>query len=467
MRRPDPPYCISKRGKYSARLTIPADVRYAFAGKRQFLVPLRETGRSRAAAKAAPLVAEWQQRIAAARAHQPDPLQETINQLAEEFRSTHPDEHASAVLVSKVANFIFQRVGGLAALEQHRLLQAARGDLPAALAAIPAEHRSQAANALRQITGEAETPFLTHLDRWIAAQRKTKITNQYAKIVREFAGSVDQPIERLTFPRVQGWIDSLLQDGKAPNTVRFRLQACKGYWGWMQDRGLAPTDRNPFSGRRIKSQQSAAERVEGGRNRFDPLDVPRLWEEAERYGDFDLFAAIKLSAYMGWRLEEVCQLRCECVRTDRASGIYHIYGGLKTEAGIRSIPVHPDIRDVVQQLAQRKDSDGYLIRFAGSNKWNRRGNAIGQRFSKMKRRMGYGRSRTFHSLRYTYAYLLAKGRVPMHRIKDLMGHKGRDVTEGYIGDSDLDELAEWVALAIRFDAPSFSTRDHHLESGGA
>ena len=457
-RTPNPPYCIAKRGKYSARLSIPADVRHAFGGKRQFQVPLHEADRSRAAAKAAPLIADWRHRIAVARAHGPDPLQATIAELTAGFSSTHPNEHASAVLVCKIANFIFQRVGGLVALEQHRLLQVARGDIEAALESIPADHRDQAAKTLRQIIGEGSTPFLTHLDRWIATQRKTKISAQFKVIVRDFADSVDQPIEVLAFPKVQGWIDDLLKAGKSPNTVRFRLQACKGYWQSMQDRGLAPADRNPFAGRKIKCQQSAVERIESERTRFDPLDVPGLWKEAERCGDANLAAAIKLSAYMGWRLEEICQLRCESVRTDRATGVYHIHGGLKTEAGIRSIPVHPDIRDLVEQLAVGCDSKGYLIRVAGKNKWNKRGSAIGQRFSKMKRRMGYDTQRTFHSLRHCYAYLLARGRVPMFRIKDLMGHRGHDVTEGYVGVSDPDEMLEWLTVAIRFDALDPSRR---------
>ncbi|MGA8193476.1 MAG: DUF6538 domain-containing protein, partial [Acetobacteraceae bacterium] len=95
-RTPNPPYCIAKRGKYSARLSIPADVRHAFGGKRQFQVPLHEADRSRAAAKAAPLIADWRHRIAVARAHGPDPLQATIAELTAGFSSTHPNEHASA-----------------------------------------------------------------------------------------------------------------------------------------------------------------------------------------------------------------------------------------------------------------------------------------------------------------------------------------------------------------------------------
>ena len=61
---------------------------------------------------------------------------------------------------------------------------------------------------------------------------------------------------------------------------------------------------------------------------------------------------------------------------DRATGVYHIHGGLKTEAGIRSIPVHPNIQELVEQLAVRCGSNGYLIRVAGMNRWNKRGSAM-------------------------------------------------------------------------------------------
>ena len=37
----------------------------------------------------------------------------------------------------------------------------------------------------------------------------------------------------------------------------------------------------------------------------------------------------------------------------------------------------------------------------------------------------------------------------MHNIKDLMGHKGKSVTEGYIGETGLDEMAYFLNL-IRY-----------------
>ena len=155
---------------------------------------------------------------------------------------------------------------------------------------------------------------------------------------------------------------------------------------------------------------------------------------------------------MGWRIEEICQLKQTDVH--KTGGTLYISGGLKSEAGLRSLPVPTAIIPLVQQLAKRKDTEGYLIR-GRKNKWDQRSNAVGQRFSKMKTRMGYDRRRSFHCIRHTYATLLSRSGVPLEIIRDLMGHEGNgDVTLGYIDPSELIERLHWLDKAIQFsEAP--------------
>ena len=139
------------------------------------------------------------------------------------------------------------------------------------------------------------TPFLAHLEPWQAASRKSKISSPNNTYVRQFAAEVDQAIERLTGGHVQKWIEQQVKIN-VPGTVRFKLVGLRKYWSWMQSHELVPTDRNPFAGRKINGQQTAAARAESKRTRFDPLDIPALWQAAELpVATHDLAAAIRLA----------------------------------------------------------------------------------------------------------------------------------------------------------------------------
>ena len=156
---------------------------------------------------------------------------------------------------------------------------------------------------------------------------------------------------------------------------------------------------------------------------------------------------------MGWRIEEVCRLRCEDVRTAvdyRGTRTRHIHGGIKTEAGPRDLPVVDEIADLVEQLATRKDSDGYLIRATCENRWDKRSIGIGQRFSRLKSRLGYDRRHVFHSIRHCFAHMIAKSRTPEHVIRALLGHEPNSTTADYIGQPDLEEKLHWLKLAMRY-----------------
>jgi integrase len=450
-RSPKPPHCVLKRTIWWAKKGIPADCQHAFDGKKWLLANLHVRDAKEANLKSIPIVAEWERRIASVRAKQANPVSAEIKEHASAFRKLHqPLDDTGAALVIKVIEFVFGRIGGVATIEQHRLISQHRGDVAAAVAEIPAERRQSAVQALQTITSpDGATPYLAYLDDWQASRRGSKSTDQYVSSVRRFAAVVDPTLESLDGPQVQAFFDGLLKAGLSAATVRYHRAANADYWQWMRSYNYVP-DRQPFAGRRIKVQTTGAERAETKRVRFQPVDVPRLWIAAEECGDLELFAAIQLSAFMGWRIEEVMRLRWDAVGTDRATGIVFIHGGLKTESGPRDLPLVPDIADLVARLAQRTDSDGYLIDTVCDNKWDKRSVAIGQRFSRFKRRLGYDHRHVFHSIRHCYAHLIAKARAPEHVIKALMGHEPGSVTAGYVGEIDLAEKLYWLKLAMRY-----------------
>lgn len=443
-----PRYCLWKGCALYGHMAIPPDARHAFGGKKQWMVPLHETDPVRASIKVMPLVAEWQARIKAVRVGLHDPLRDEIDKLAAEFRKLNsPLDDAGAVLVAKAIDFVFQRVAGMASLQQHKALSDARGDVMGAIQTAP--NAARAVSAMQQIagSGDAQTPFLTHSERWYATLSQTKTHAAWLANLKEFNLAVNQPLERLAGRHVQVWIDNLLHR-VAVGTVQFKLGGLSAYWKWMASHQIVNGEVNPFRGREVKSRKSKTERASTKKIGFPPADVRKLWLEAEATGDLELSYAIQLSGYLGWRLEEAARLKIADVH--RTGGITYIEGGMKSEAGLRTLPVPTAIVPLVRTLIKRTDSDGYLLRSTASNKWGDRSTGIGKRFSNLKVRLGYDRRRSFHSIRHTFMTLLSRADVPLEMIRDLAGHENGDVTLGYIDPSELLARLEWLDKAIRF-----------------
>ena len=58
-----------------------------------------------------------------------------------------------------------------------------------------------------------------------------------------------------------------------------------------------------------------------------------------------------------------------------------------------------------------------------ATKYGHRSNAIGKRFTTLKRRLGFGPGNVFHSIRMTFVTLLVNHAVPQEVIADLVGHE--------------------------------------------
>ena len=238
------------------------------------------------------------------------------------------------------------------------------------------------------------------------------------------------------------------------------MVALRAYWSWLVSHGFATG--NPFAGVKVKSRQTKVERKLSAKQGFPPHAVPGLWLEAEAYNDCELSFAIQIGVSMGWRLEEIAQLRIADVKPK--GGILVIDGGLKTEAGLRVLPVPTILLPLIKRLCKRTDSDGFLVRSTANNKRDVRGAPIGQRFGRLKTRLGYGRVHSFNSLRHTFLSLLAHANVPLDVIRDLGGHEdgGDDsarVTLGYIDPRGLRARLKWLDKAIWFDSPTADADD--------
>jgi integrase len=207
------------------------------------------------------------------------------------------------------------------------------------------------------------------------------------------------------------------------------------FWRYLEqangiDLGDPFRDVLPKSGRKTKADREAE------RKAFLPLDILRLLEECP-YSD--LKHLITIAAYSGCRLEELCALKLTHVKDDRL-----LIGYAKTAAGDREVPIHKDLNQLVTRLVDTS-TDGYLISGLTLSKFDDRSNAIGKRFGRLKKKLGYDNRYVFHSIRKTFASRLEEAGVPELLAARLLGHEVKTISYGlYSSGSTFPQLRDAI-----------------------
>jgi integrase len=451
---PNPPHLIQRRKTWFARLGVPADVRHII-GRNIFIASTHEVDPSRANAVAAPMVVEWRKRIEDARRAAQDPLRAEVEKLTHSYRRYRNTalNDAGVALVADVVEFIFERFGGFTPEQRRKALTDTHGEVEQAMRSLP--EPAQAEAALGRITGNA-TPILAHLEEWKAVTHlKGKSLGQSISAINKFAKAVGEPMERLQGGHVQKWIDGLLRpksgEPVTAATVNSYLSGIRTYWEWMQSHDIIPAEQRPFWGRKVNDGRTSAKAADDKRDRFAPADVERLWEAAEAKGDAMLAAAIRIAAYSGMRREGICTLRVDSIQRDPDTDREFMHVSEKTAAGVRDVPIHPAIRELLTKLSNKPDTGSYLIHSSDHNKYGKRGDAVGKRFTRLKQELGFDDRHVFHSIRKTVAHLLETAECPEGVAQDIVGHVKPGMTFGlYSGLTRLDHRARWLETAVKY-----------------
>lgn len=164
-----------------------------------------------------------------------------------------------------------------------------------------------------------------------------------------------------------------------------------------------------------KSRAKTKQEVRDSRKAWSVSDYQKLMRAADV--DTELADLIRLEAYTGCRIEELCGLKMENVLADRLK-----IEDAKTEAGWREVPIHPQIQKLVEKLGVGR-KDGYFLSSLSFNKYGDRSNAIGKRFGRLKTKCKYGSDYVFHSFRKSVATQLENAQVPENHVARLIGHE--------------------------------------------
>lgn len=202
-------------------------------------------------------------------------------------------------------------------------------------------------------------------------------------------------------------------------------------------RGVPDTSRIPKA-RRMKSKTD-------DRVAFTDEQLIALYNGL-RPQDDNLRDLIKLSAYSGMRISEICNMPSKDVHTD-----YFDITNSKTAAGVRQVPIHSKIKQLVARLLDQS-KDGYLISGLSADRYGDRSRNIGRRFSERKITMGFSDQLTFHSIRHTFITQLAySDGVSEVMIASIVGHEFSEVAQTvsfgtYTSGATLDQKRDVVEL---------------------
>ena len=136
-----------------------------------------------------------------------------------------------------------------------------------------------------------------------------------------------------------------------------------------------------------------------------------------------------LALYTGARLEELCQLHKEDIR--KVGGLWCVdldkrFEGqtIKTDAGVRVIPLHPFITEGLNFLAYvHRQRKGQLWPELNRTAKGRYGASVGNWFGREKTKLGMGQERNFHSFRRTFINYAKQHSLDTPKVKELVGHE--------------------------------------------
>ena len=436
-------YLEKQYNTYSAVLKIPKDLRQHF-GKRAFKQSLKTSDKAVANAQAGPIVLKWKAEIEAARGNPHQSLEEYLAiakgdliklQLQINAASENPaqgDDLADlkdeqSAIEGVVADVILESKG-----------VADSGELTG-------QDRIEAFETYKVVTGQL-VPTLDNLEGYLKAQAvEPNTSRRYHQMIHRFAKK--HPVaSNVTAKTAREYIRHLSEDcSLTPSTVRSHILPLRTYWTWMlENELLSPTKANPFE--KVKTPKvSSKDAAKEAQTPYEIEDIQSLHAAISAGDDIMLTALFAFGIFTGARREEITQLRLSDVRED-----YIKIRAAKTRAGNRSVPIHVQLKPVIDALLESNpssSSDGYLLFDLTANRYGKRSVQVGKRFSRVKTKLGFDGHHDFHSIRKTVSTQLERAGVSEGISADILGHEKQTMTYGlYSGGSSLEQKAAAVDL---------------------
>jgi integrase len=165
-------------------------------------------------------------------------------------------------------------------------------------------------------------------------------------------------------------------------TANKDVTALSSYWKNAVNRFLGRR-QNPWADAPLDKPKGNGGGPAPVKRAFTPEEVVTLLRGLSLRRDWD---ASLIAALSGMRQEEIIELRVR----DCANGLFDVREA-KTAAGVRKVPVHPDLVEIVRRRCTKKQADAYLFdELPTSKEDDQRGRAaaLSQSFTRERRRLG-------------------------------------------------------------------------------
>jgi integrase len=333
---------------------------------------------------------------------------------------------------------------------------------------------------LARMVKSTSPPLAEHYESWLDQQAEdiTKQTaRQHRAAVRDFlrwAGE-DICIGDVSRKLAGEYVNTLLSpdSGLKRRTVARRITSLSSLWGWLEDRGHAAADSNPWL-RQLRGKRGRRGQEKTRSPWKDEQLVKLLTGEMTPQYTATLHDLVRLALVTGARLDELCSLKTTDAQK-RKDGWWLVVSEGKTQAAVREVPVHESGAHVLEN--RQTTSDGFVFPGLvpggpdGKRSWN-----VVKAFVRYRDKLEFERDLTFHSLRKTFIEVMEGQEVPETTVKLLVGHKRPSLTFGGYSTGERVKLRESidklkysgaVMKAIRRKEPTPSKRAAKSKHGEA
>lgn len=415
-------YLERQRNTYFAVMKIPSDVRQYFQGKTRFSTTLKTSNLSEANRLKWPFVEGWRAQIELARRTKTGTLPNDIAEQAARYalwikHNQNGPEYAKTELFDILDETVWR---------DHEARDETWTPTSRKDTTIQEKEKTYLAYsmALNEWTG-------SYVKEWLSEYEVEHKTKDEARRALKLFYERFPHLEQITRHDVEDWVEEMLQSRSRP-TIKKRIGFIRNYWDWCshRKRGYFPPE-NPFEKdplpKASRGKKAAAQRAQSKLPAFTRDDYWRFLDAAK---DQEMQDFIKIAAHTGCRISEIMHFRLADVAHDRFT-----VADAKSVSGWREIPIHVEIKPVVERLVAHS-SDDFLFVGQKPNKYGKRTGRMGKRFVRLIKKVGsYKTGVGAHSFRRALATMMQENGVEEPKAAAIIGHEIGTMTYGVYADS--------------------------------
>lgn len=262
----------------------------------------------------------------------------------------------------------------------------------------------------------------------------------YKSTVQEFAVfSKNQYVQDYIVADISSYMDHLAKTCQ-PRTIDSKIGILNTIFAFAKKHGYY-FGENPAAEKRLMSKK---ERARNGYAIFEAEEIETVFKpehlKSFKEKDPDFYYCILLALITGARATEICSLEISQLKDNPVPHLK--IRDAKTEAGIREIPVIPQIYDELKKYATGKSKIFKYIELEGKGT----GNAVGKKFKRHLQKLKITRDKlVFHSLRKFFNDFMKKQKIQIEARCQMIGHELDNVNETvYASSYSTEDLANLV-----------------------